>query len=327
MHRTRGRSPSSSERDHQKDDRTLFVGNVPVGMLERELKDIFHRYGEIVDIRHPIDPRTGDRKKFAFVEFTSTRVVDELCNRGNVRTDHGLVLDLGRSVRPRGDGGRGPPPGRSTDQSFSSELREEQRSDVRPPRASEDQRMEVDERRERKRERTYEVGNSRSRDKIGDRDRERDSGRVVDRVVDRVPYAGRRETGQQDRTTERAYDRPPDRSSERTSDRLYDHGIRSEEDRRRKERSVEGNGMEREGTSLPPPRAPAPAPAPAPGREEKDGREDSRKEKEKEKEENRSQGVLGEKKFWEDGMLEHLLHMENMRSQRDEEWRKARKRM
>jgi hypothetical protein len=256
-------------------------------MPKPELKDIFQRYGDVVDIRHSFDQRSGERKKFAFVEFASARAVDELCHRKSVHTDHGILLELGRSVRSRGDGGRAAPGG-STDYSFSRSPREE--------RSRGDGRMEVDERRERKRERSHEGGNS----------RERDWGRVENRV----PYAGRRETDPHDRSFDRGRDR------------------RVEEARVVRDQKSSSPPAPLPAPPLPPPPPPVEAPVEAPVEERRETGSEKEKEEEKEEEKKEEEMViLGDKTVWENGILEHLLHMECIRAQREEEREKARKRM
>ncbi|KAI7750063.1 hypothetical protein M8C21_007486 [Ambrosia artemisiifolia] len=55
-------------------NRTLFVGNLPSDMLEKEVEDIFYKYGPIVEIDLKIPPRPP---AFAFVEFEDARDAED----------------------------------------------------------------------------------------------------------------------------------------------------------------------------------------------------------------------------------------------------------
>ena len=59
-------------------DRRVYVGNLPPDVMEREIKDIFDRYGHILDVdlkvrRDSYDRRGAGRSPFAFVEFEDRR--------------------------------------------------------------------------------------------------------------------------------------------------------------------------------------------------------------------------------------------------------------
>ena len=49
----------------------LFIGNLPYGISETELFDLFKEFGEVVDANLIKDPYTGNSKGFAFVEMDS----------------------------------------------------------------------------------------------------------------------------------------------------------------------------------------------------------------------------------------------------------------
>ncbi|KAJ6794292.1 serine/arginine-rich splicing factor SR30-like [Iris pallida] len=53
-------------RSSSKASRTLYVGNLPGDIREREVEDLFYKYGPIVDIDLKIPPRPPG---YAFVEF------------------------------------------------------------------------------------------------------------------------------------------------------------------------------------------------------------------------------------------------------------------
>ncbi len=48
-------------------DRRIYVGNLPDDVRERDVEDIFHKYGDIVDIDLKNNRTYG--APFAFVEF------------------------------------------------------------------------------------------------------------------------------------------------------------------------------------------------------------------------------------------------------------------
>lgn len=50
--------------------RRVFVGNLPQDIRERELEDLFYKYGRIVEIDLKLPPRPPG---FAFVEFEDPR--------------------------------------------------------------------------------------------------------------------------------------------------------------------------------------------------------------------------------------------------------------
>ncbi|KAJ7333783.1 Serine/arginine-rich splicing factor 1 [Desmophyllum pertusum] len=82
--------------------RRVYVGNLPSNVEERDLEDIFYKYGEVADVDLKI-PRQGTQgTPFAFVEFNDPRDAEDA-----VRGRDGYDFD-GKSIRvefPRG--GRG----------------------------------------------------------------------------------------------------------------------------------------------------------------------------------------------------------------------------
>ncbi|TPX30565.1 hypothetical protein SmJEL517_g05904 [Synchytrium microbalum] len=52
---------------------TLFVGNLPYRFEERDISELFGRYGPIKSISVPFDRHTGRNKGFSFVEFEDRR--------------------------------------------------------------------------------------------------------------------------------------------------------------------------------------------------------------------------------------------------------------
>ncbi|OEL27064.1 Serine/arginine-rich splicing factor SR30 [Dichanthelium oligosanthes] len=54
--------------------RTIYVGNLPGDIREREVEDLFYKYGRILDIDLKIPPRPPG---YAFVEFEDPRDADD----------------------------------------------------------------------------------------------------------------------------------------------------------------------------------------------------------------------------------------------------------
>ena len=53
---------------------TIFVGNLPLDIRERELDDLFYKYGRIVHIKLP---RCNHPPAFAFIEFEDKRDAED----------------------------------------------------------------------------------------------------------------------------------------------------------------------------------------------------------------------------------------------------------
>ncbi|XP_006658109.1 serine/arginine-rich-splicing factor SR34 [Oryza brachyantha] len=91
--------------------RTIYVGNLPGDIREREVEDLFYKYGRIVDIDLKIPPRPPG---FAFVEFEDPRDAEDAIhgrdgynfdgNRLRVELAHG---GRGNSSSFNGSGGGG----------------------------------------------------------------------------------------------------------------------------------------------------------------------------------------------------------------------------
>ena len=73
----------------------LFVGNLPYGVSEEELRGLLQRVGEIRSVYIPRDRLTGRSRGFALVEVASEMDAREIV-REIVREFNGFVLDLRR---------------------------------------------------------------------------------------------------------------------------------------------------------------------------------------------------------------------------------------
>lgn len=62
----------------------IYVGNLPFGLGEENLKEIFEEYGEVSSAKIVMDKFTGRSKGFGFVEMedadSATKAIEELNN-------------------------------------------------------------------------------------------------------------------------------------------------------------------------------------------------------------------------------------------------------
>ncbi|KAI5363988.1 Putative RNA recognition motif domain, nucleotide-binding alpha-beta plait domain superfamily [Septoria linicola] len=56
----------------EKGGRVVFIGNIPYGVSEEQIMDIFGRAGSVVNFRLVYDKETGQPKGFGFLEYTDT---------------------------------------------------------------------------------------------------------------------------------------------------------------------------------------------------------------------------------------------------------------
>ncbi|QDZ18814.1 RNA-binding domain-containing protein [Chloropicon primus] len=87
--------------------RTIYVGNLPLDVRERELDDVFYKCGKIVDIDLKLPPRPPG---FAFIEFDHADDADEAVRRRDGYDFDGYKLRV-EIAKGRG-GGRGRDGGR-----------------------------------------------------------------------------------------------------------------------------------------------------------------------------------------------------------------------
>ena len=71
----RSTSPPRMNRSNTNDCR-LYVGNLPDDVRERELEDVFHKYGTIKDVELKLPKGRGT--PYAFIEFDDPRYEDLL---------------------------------------------------------------------------------------------------------------------------------------------------------------------------------------------------------------------------------------------------------
>lgn len=84
----------------------LFVGNMPYGATEADLRAHFSSVGQPSQVVLPVDRETGRPRGFAFVEFADRAVAEEAINRFNQQPFMGRSLSVSEA-RPREAGGGG----------------------------------------------------------------------------------------------------------------------------------------------------------------------------------------------------------------------------
>jgi RNA recognition motif-containing protein len=96
----------------------LFVGNMPYGATEADLRSHFAAVGNPSHIVIPVDRETGRPRGFAFVEYLERDLAEQAINRFNQQPFMGRSLSVSearpREERPAGGGGYrpgGPPSG------------------------------------------------------------------------------------------------------------------------------------------------------------------------------------------------------------------------
>ncbi|CAM6093904.1 unnamed protein product [Calypogeia fissa] len=80
--------------------RTIYVGNLPGDVREREVEDLFYKYGRIVDIDLKLPPRPPG---YCFIEFEDARDAEDA-----IRGRDGYNFDGNRLRVELAHGGRGP---------------------------------------------------------------------------------------------------------------------------------------------------------------------------------------------------------------------------
>ena len=78
----------------------LFVGNMPYGATEADLRAHFSGVGAPSQIVIPVDRETGRPRGFAFVEFTDRGMAEQAINRFNQQPFMGRTLSVSEA-RPR----------------------------------------------------------------------------------------------------------------------------------------------------------------------------------------------------------------------------------
>ena len=82
----------------------LFVGNMPYGATEADLRSHFSQVGPPSQVVLPVDRETGRPRGFAFVEFQDRAIAEQAISRFNQQPFMGRPLSVSEA-RPREAGG------------------------------------------------------------------------------------------------------------------------------------------------------------------------------------------------------------------------------
>jgi hypothetical protein len=83
-----------------------YVGNLPYGISEKELRDLFEAHGEVSSVAVIMDKFTGQSKGFGFVEMPSRDQAVQAIESLNGHNVQGRDLRV-NEARPRNDDFRG----------------------------------------------------------------------------------------------------------------------------------------------------------------------------------------------------------------------------
>ncbi|NJL99186.1 MAG: RNA-binding protein [Synechococcaceae cyanobacterium RM1_1_27] len=90
---------------------TIFVGNLSFKADEESIKAFFSQYGEIKQVKLPLDMETGRKRGFAFVEFedesNEQAAIDKLDGTSWMGRDLRVNKAEPRGSRPAAGGGGG----------------------------------------------------------------------------------------------------------------------------------------------------------------------------------------------------------------------------
>lgn len=96
----------------------LFIGNLPYGASEADLRTHLSAVAEPSHVAMPVDRETGRPRGFAFVEFAERAVAEEVIKKFDAQPFQGRPLAVSeararedRGPRPPGQGGYAPRPG------------------------------------------------------------------------------------------------------------------------------------------------------------------------------------------------------------------------
>ncbi|KAJ0576438.1 putative RNA recognition motif domain, nucleotide-binding alpha-beta plait domain superfamily [Helianthus annuus] len=83
----------------------IFVGGIPLTLMEDELKEYFSNYGDILEHQIMLDHVTGRSRGFGFVTFDSEDAVDKIFADGQLHELGGKQVEIKRAEPKRGGGG------------------------------------------------------------------------------------------------------------------------------------------------------------------------------------------------------------------------------
>ncbi|HEX7538816.1 MAG TPA: RNA-binding protein [Syntrophales bacterium] len=84
----------------------IYVGNMPYGVTEEDLKQSFEAFGQVTSVTIIKDKMSGQSKGFGFVEMASAEQGQAAISGMNEKELKGRKLNV-NEARPRQDDGRG----------------------------------------------------------------------------------------------------------------------------------------------------------------------------------------------------------------------------
>lgn len=81
----------------------IYVGNLPYGMTESDLRDAFTQYGEIASITLVTDKYTGESKGFGFVEMNTQSQAEEAIKKLDGSALKGRNIRVNQARPPKKD--------------------------------------------------------------------------------------------------------------------------------------------------------------------------------------------------------------------------------
>jgi cold-inducible RNA-binding protein len=90
-------------------NKKLYVGNLPFSFGDAELSNLFAQAGTVASARVVLDPATGRKRGFGFVEMSSPQEAEAAVQalNGSEVQGRAIVVDIARERPPREGGGGG----------------------------------------------------------------------------------------------------------------------------------------------------------------------------------------------------------------------------
>jgi len=87
----------------------LYVGNLPQGISEEDLKKLFSEAGEVQSVKIVIDPYSGRSRGYGFVEMNTKTEAEKAISQlnGKILMDRTLTVNEARPRKKRGGEFRG----------------------------------------------------------------------------------------------------------------------------------------------------------------------------------------------------------------------------
>ena len=84
----------------------IFVGNLPYGATEADLRSAFEAHGEVASASIIMDKMTGRSRGFGFVEMPEKTQAEAAISALNLQEIRGRAITV-NEARPKGEGGGG----------------------------------------------------------------------------------------------------------------------------------------------------------------------------------------------------------------------------